>query len=584
MQKSSKRICAGVCVALAVFVLLFATHKIQAQGGEPRCFAIQNARIVTVSGPPIESGTVVVANGLIKAVGANVSIPPEAFIIDGKGLTVYPGLFDAMAELAPPSEAPPPQATTGGNRPRPMPAEISSGPEDRPGTKPWVVASDELNLKDKRFDTWRDGGFTTALAAPKGGMIQGQGSVIDFAGDHAGDMVIKTPATLDLSMIPAGGFFSFPGSLMGVIAYERQVFIDARWYEQAQSVYSAHPAGLERPKFDRTDVVVGQSLRNKELVLFPANTQVQILRALRLIKEWDLNAALYGAQQAYGVSDAIAAGKLPVLVNLKWPERSKDADPDAEQDLRDLRFRDRAPGSPAALAKAGVKFAFYSGGVSSPKDALKSVKKAIDAGLAPDAALRALTLSPAEIYGVGDRLGSIEPGKIANLVIADGDLFNEKTKVKEVFVDGQRFKIREPDRPKEPPKGNMTGKWTLHYTSPDEGPEEATLDADMAPDGALSGTFTSKHGAQSLENAYVSGDSFHFTIHIPSQDGPLAASFSGTFEGKEAKGAIAVAGLNIDFTGTRPGAQQISSRIGNNSLFSEVASSERSSGLAGGQR
>jgi len=173
---------------------------------------------------------------------------------------------------------------------------------------------------------------------------------------------------------------------------------------------------------------------------------------LRLIKEWDLNGAIYGAQQAYGVSDALAAAKLPVLVNLKWPERAKDADPDAEQNLRDLRFRDRAPGTPAALAKAGAKFAFYSDGVATPKDAMKSVKKAIDAGLAPDAALRALTLSPAEIYGVNDRLGSIEAGKIANLVITDGDLFNEKTKIKEVFVDGQRFKIREPEKPKEPEK------------------------------------------------------------------------------------------------------------------------------------
>ncbi len=453
MQRNRMHGCAGVCLALAASLVFFAARAIHAQGGEPRCFAIQNARIVPVSGPPIENGTVVVANGLIKAVGANVSIPPEALVIDGKGLTVYPGLFDAMAEIASQAEAPPPQVvTTGAGRPRAVPTEIANGPEDRPGTKPWVAASDELNPKDKRFETWRDGGFTTALAVPKGGMIQGQGSVIDLAGERAGDMVIKSPATLDLSMTPAGGFFSFPGSLMGVIAYERQVFIDARWYQQAESVYSARPAGLERPKYDRTDEVVGQSLRDKELVLIQANTAVQILRVLRLIKEWDLNGAIYGAQQAYGVSDALAAAKLPVLVNLKWPERAKDADPDAEQNLRDLRFRDRAPGSPAALAKAGAKFAFYSDGVATPKDALKSVKKAIDAGLAPDAALRALTLSPAEIYGVSDRLGSIEAGKIANLVITDGDLFNEKTKIKEVFVDGQRFKIREPEKPKEPEK------------------------------------------------------------------------------------------------------------------------------------
>src|SRR6202040_636459 len=156
--------------------------------------------------------------------------------------------------------------------------------------------------------------------------------------------------------------------------------------------------------------------------------------------------------------------KLPVLVNLKWPEAEKDADPEDKPSLRTLQFRDRAPSSPGALAKAGVKFAFYSGGISTPKDIVKAAKKSIDAGLAPEAALRALTLSPAEIFGVGDRLGSIEKGKIANLVITDGDLFDEKTNIKYVFVDGRRFTIHEPEKPKDPPKGDLTGKWKLAYT------------------------------------------------------------------------------------------------------------------------
>ena len=156
-----------------------------------------------------------------------------------------------------------------------------------------------------------------------------------------------------------------------------------------------------------------------------------------------------------------------------------------------MRFRDRAPSSPAALAKAGVKFAFYSGGITAPKDTLKAAKKSIDAGLAPDAALRALTLSPAEIFGVADRLGSLENGKIANLVVTDGDLFEEKTKIKMVFVDGHRFEVREPEKPKEPPKGDLTGKWNLSYTTPD-GPEESSADLAMEKDGSISVT----HGAQ----------------------------------------------------------------------------------------
>ncbi len=109
--------------------------------------------------------------------------------------------------------------------------------------------------------------------------------------------------------------------------------------------------------------------------------------------------------------------------------------------------------------------------------------------------LRALTLSPAEIFGVADRLGSIENGKIANLVITDGDLFDEKTKIKYVFVDGRRFTIHEPEKPKDPPKGDLTGKWKLSYTTP-EGAEESTADLTMARDGALSGTVSSKRGTQ----------------------------------------------------------------------------------------
>jgi imidazolonepropionase-like amidohydrolase len=174
---------------------------------------------------------------------------------------------------------------------------------------------------------------------------------------------------------------------------------------------------------------------------------------LKLADEWKINAVLFGGQQGYEVAGAIAAKKIPVLVNLKWPEREKDADPDAEQTLRGLKFRDRAPSSPSALAKAGVKFAFYSGGLSGPKDIFKNAKKAIDAGLTADLALRAFTVDAATILGVDDRMGSIAPGKLANLMVTDGDLFNEKTKVKHVFVDGRWFEIHEEAPAEKPGEG-----------------------------------------------------------------------------------------------------------------------------------
>ena len=300
-----------------------------------------------------------------------------------------------------------------------------------------------------------------------------------------------------------------------------------------------------------TEAALADAIEDHALVLIPANNSVQLRRALELADLWQVKGVLYGGQMAYEMAPEIAAKKLPVLVNLKWPEGEKDADPDDKPSLRTLRFRDRAPSSPGALAKAGVKFAFYSGGITTPKDIVKAAKKSIDAGLTADAALRALTLSPAEIFGVADRLGSIENGKIANLVVTDGDLFEEKTKIKMIFVDGRKYEPHEPEKPKDAPKGDMTGKWKLSYTTP-EGAEESVADLTMDKDGTLSGTTSSKRGTASLISGYLSGDKFSFTINIPLEQGPTDVVFSGVFDGTSLKGSISVMGYNIDFTGVKP--------------------------------
>jgi imidazolonepropionase-like amidohydrolase len=438
--------------------VLAAVRAARGEGGEPSYFAIVNARIVPVSGPVIENGTVVIAKGLIQAVGTSATIPPEAWVIDGKGLTVYPGLIDAGTDLGLPK--PPGAESPGAGRGQaagPQAGQVILTPEGRPGTSPWRVAADEVKIDDKRIQDWRDSGFTTALTTPDGGIFPGQGTIIDLGGDRAGDFVVKPTATLEVSFTPAGGFLGFPTSLMGTIAYVRQVFDDTAWYRQAEPIYEANSTKFERIPYDRTERAIANARERGEIVLLPANTSVQIRRALRLSDEWKFPAVIYGGQQGYAVSTVLAAQKMPVLVNLKWPERAKDADPEAEQTLLDLRFRDRAPSTPAAFAKAGVKFAFASEGLAGPKDIFKSIKRATDAGLTPDAALRAFTLDAAEILGVSDRMGSIQAGKIANLVVTDGDIFNEKTKAKHVFVDGRWYEIHEQAKLPEKPCDKKTG-------------------------------------------------------------------------------------------------------------------------------
>jgi imidazolonepropionase-like amidohydrolase len=534
-----------------------------ARAEEPRYFAIRNAHIVTVSGPEIKSGTVVIVKGLIVAVGEKVTIPPEAWVIDGRGLTVYPGFIDALSDLGLVGGAPAgPGGAGGGGGPGRGQAQaqpVSQGPQDRPATTPWVNAADELKPDDKRLATWRDAGFTSALATPLTGILAGQGALVNLAGDRAGEMVVAAPAALLVTLRPMQGFGNFPDSLMGVLSYVRQVYLDADWYHQAEAVYNAHPQGLERPAYDRAEIVIDESLRAGRPVLLPANTAQEVHRTLVLADRIGARAVIYGGQQGYADADELAAAKVPVLVNLKWPEKEKDSDPEAEEPLRVLRFRDRAPSSPAALQKAGVKLAFYLEGTGSPKDALKNAKKAIDAGLAADAALRAFTLNAAQILGVGERLGSIEAGKIANLVVADGDLFNEKTKVKMTFVDGRRYEVHEPGRPTEPPTIKLTGKWKLTVNAP-QGTQEAIADLTMAPDGALNGSVTGvsgeimgSMGTVSISDGWVSGGRFSFTVSLAIEGSPMDVIFTGTLEGGQMKGTASGGGISVDFTGVHPG-------------------------------
>ncbi len=146
------------------------------QGGEPQYFAIRGARIVPVSGPPVENATVVMAHGVITAIGKDVAIPPDAWVVEGKGLTVYPGLFDSFTDVGIPAATPAPGGSGEGGPRRPATQEVSRGPEDRPGTTPWRSAADEVSLSDKRIESWRNAGFTTVVSAPKGGMFPGQAS------------------------------------------------------------------------------------------------------------------------------------------------------------------------------------------------------------------------------------------------------------------------------------------------------------------------------------------------------------------------------------------------------------------------
>ncbi len=524
----------------------------------PPYYAITNARIITVSGPVIENGTVVIANGLITAVGGNVEIPPEAWVIDGMGLTVYPGLFDALTDIG--------LLETGGGRagigaveadaPTGGGASMSEGPGDRPATYPLRAAAEALTTDDARIENWREEGFTTVMTIHDDGFVTGQGAVIGLGAGDPQEMVVRAPAALRLNLQAPRGTEGYPGSLFGVIAYQKQLFLDADHYTRALAADRARPAGLDRPAFDATLEPIGRAVAEGWPVLIPGDEPREILRALDLGAELGVRTVVYGGKGGYEVAGELAEAGVPVLVNLKWPEPSRDSDPESEESLSSLREQAWTPSTPKALHDAGVRLAFYSGGVASPRDALEGVRKAVDAGLPEDAALRALTLGAAEIYGVADRLGSVERGKLANLVVADGGLLDKGTTVKMVFVDGRKYEKREPERPGEAPAADLSGTWTLTVESP-RGTQESTAVLTMAEDGTLSGTVRRQRGEGSVTEGWVSGERFSFTVAMTMGERWMEAVYTGTVEGDEIEGSVSFGRSPSEFRGTRtagPGA------------------------------
>jgi len=413
--RSSRRL------VLAVLAAGLGAATLPLQADAPPVYAIKGARIVPVSGPPLERGTVVVRDGLIEAVGAEITPPGDARIVEGKGLTVYPGLIDASSEIGLP--APPPTPGTAGG-------------EDGGNLRSFFRVADTVTDGSPAAVTARQAGVTAVLSVPNRGIFAGQSAVLSLNGDRA-TTVVRTPVAMHTRFVGTGSR-EYPNSLMGIIAYVKQGLLDARRYREAWEVYRRDPRNLRRPETDRSLEALLPVIEGKQPLVLPGNSVPEVQRALRLGEEMGIKVWLSGAAESGTVAASLRERNVPVLLSLKFPGRPADAGPDSDESLRSLRRRVEAAKCAGQLEQAGVRFAFGSAGAS-PQDFVRNAGKTVKAGLSSEAALRALTLSAAELLGVAQQLGSIEEGKVANLVVTDGDLFAEKTRVRHVFVDGKLF-------------------------------------------------------------------------------------------------------------------------------------------------
>jgi imidazolonepropionase-like amidohydrolase len=387
-------------------------------------FAIRNARIVTVSGPDIENGTVVIRDGKIEAVGANVSVPSGAQTIDGHGLSVYPGMIDAGTNMGL--------------------VEVSQGASGTVDTtevgdlNPNAKAIIAVNPHSAHIAVTRVEGITNTLTAPAGGLISGQAALINLLGTAPKEMAVVPQAALVINyprIGGGGGFGGFqqPANLSEtLIANERQLeqirrmLRDAEAYGRSQDAY-AKDKSLPRP--DRN--VVLESLvpyvRGEQPVIFRADREAEIRAAIRFADEMKLKPIILGGDDAWKVAGLLRDKNVPVILTgiFSLPNR--------EDDAYDTLYE-----NPAKLQQAGVRFCISTGD-SGPevRNLPQYAGMAAAFGLSKADAVKAVTLYPAQILNVADRLGSIETGKMANLVVTDGDVLEVRSHVRYLFIDGR---------------------------------------------------------------------------------------------------------------------------------------------------
>ena len=445
----------SVCVCLlAVIVGGLAPRATRAEFKTP--IAITDLTVVVEPGSTIESGTIVIDEGRIVSAGSEVDIPSQAERIDGTGLIAYPGFIDAQVHLGIPEKARTAQERERTEDVNPDPGQ---GPlaatrfANRRGIRPQLRALESYVPDEKALEVHRAAGFTAALVAPRDGILSGTSDLLSISDRPVRRSVLMPEVAMHGSFEP-GEEGQYPRSLLGVFAQFRQVMLDARWYAKMGKYHARHPTTGAHPPTDPALEALQPLLSRKQLIFFEANTENEIRRALDLTGEFNLDVGISGAKEAWKVIDRIKAEHIPLIVSLKLDQEpeydkkngKKDEEPrKIYEPLKARRERRRLWEEQATniirLYEAGIPFAVRTRDFEKPAEFWKNLRMVIERGLPEEAAVAALTTTPAELLGMKDQLGAIRRGRIADLTLMTKSISDEKARVKFVFVGGQKFEI-----------------------------------------------------------------------------------------------------------------------------------------------
>ena len=438
----SCRIALLPCLMAGVFTLAAKAQQTAPQAGlrenPSRVHALENARIYVRPDQVIEHGTVVVRDGLVVEAGASIDIPPDASRWDYTGMTIYPGMIEMFTQ-----------------------AGLPKGDEDdtagaahwNPAVRPERSAAEAYRISEAEIALLRESGFAAAMVVADQGVFSGSSAVVNLGTGTPNENILKRDVFQHVRM-KRNRNRTYPAAMMGVVALMRQTILDAQWYRDAHAAYASNP-GQDRPEDNEALAALDDVIARSQAVLMNVADDHAFLRAARLAEEFGLRFLVKGSGHEDRLLEAIRAVGVPVILPVDFPQ-SGDLSVSAPEDaidvtLETLRHWDLAPGNPGRLNRAGIPIALSSTGLEKTSDFHDRVREAIAHGLDYESALAALTTTPASMLGLSSQLGTLEPGKLANMTITDGPLFAEDVNVQDVWVAGDRHVVT--PRPVVDPRG-----------------------------------------------------------------------------------------------------------------------------------
>ena len=502
--------------------------------------ALVKARVVTAPGQALDNATIIIRNGLIQSVQAGGTPPAGARVWDLTGHTVYPGFIDAHADLGRDS----------------VPRGGDVGPTHwNPQVRAWFSTTANLQDDANRRKGLRSQGFGTALVVPKRGIFRGSAAVVSLTDAGVRDRVLRPDVAQSIgfqSSFELGG--RYPNSSMGVIALMKQTFMDAEWYKRAWTAYETGGRAFLPPETSEALKSLEAAVAGTQPVIFETRSEEEILRGQALAKQFKLNAWYRGNGEEYRIIDVLRGSKAPLFVPINFPDAPNVGDPEQAMNatLGELRHWYLAPTNAGQLANAGVEFSITSDGLTSLNNFLPNLRTAVARGLSADAALAALTTTPARYLGIDRTHGTIAAGKVANLVVAKGDIFARDTDIRDVWVQGVVYGVTRPAQI------DPRGTWTV------QSGEQWGFEAKLVLEGTLNrlrGYLDVTPGPNAAQGARIDLES----ATVIAETGRLEVRFPGDKLGYEGKALLAGSitgdqffgwtslpnGANPSFRGTR---------------------------------